>query len=103
MPGPDVGDATEQIVTYGYGAPARLAAEHFRYKKRETLATVDYAIEHLKRFGIEPDAAQIIQYTASGPKWRTKIEKLGLTEMSAGTAMLEVQALFRTKSEDGVA
>ena len=103
VPGPDVGDAGEWIDTYRFAAPARWVAEHFRYKKNEeweTLATVDYAIEHLNTLGIEPDAAQILQYIASDPEWRPKIEKLGLTEMSAGTAMLEVQALFSADGED---
>lgn len=97
VPGPDAGDAAEWIDTYGYGGPARWVAEHFRFKKNEeweTLATVDYAMEHLRSLGIDPDAAQILQYIASDPEWRLKIEKLALTEMSVGTAMAEVQALF---------
>jgi hypothetical protein len=79
-------------------------AEHFRYKKNEeweTLATTDYAIEHLQTFGIEVGAAQILQYIASDPEWRPKIEKLRLTEMSVATAMLEVQALFSSEGGDG--
>ncbi|WP_299207930.1 restriction endonuclease subunit S [uncultured Tateyamaria sp.] len=106
VPGSSVGDAGEWIDTFGYGAPARWVAEHFRYKKNvewEALATVDYAIEHLQAHGIESDAAQILQYIASDPEWRPKIEKLGLTEMSVGTAMLEVQALFNSQVEGGVA
>jgi hypothetical protein len=104
VPGPDVGDASEWIDTYGYEAPVRWVAEHFRYKKNEeweTLATTDYAIEHLQTFGIEVGAAQILQYIASDPEWRPKIEKLRLTEMSVATAMLEVQALFSSEGGDG--
>ncbi|RBO52155.1 hypothetical protein DSD19_16035 [Rhodovulum sp. BSW8] len=103
VPGPNVGDASEWIDTYGYEAPARWVAEHFRYKKNEeweTLATTDYAIEHLQTFGIEVGAAQILQYIASDPEWRPKIEKLRLTEMSVATAMLEVQALFSAEGRD---
>jgi type I restriction enzyme S subunit len=103
VPGAEIGDAGEWIDTYRYAGPARWVAEHFRYKKNEeweTLATVDYAIEHLNTLGIEPDAAQILQYIASDPEWRPKIEKLGLTEMSAGTAMLEVRALFSADGGD---
>jgi hypothetical protein len=103
VPGTNVGDAGEWIDIYRYDTPARWVAEHFRYKKNEeweTLATVDYAIEHLNTLGIEPDAAQILQYIASDPEWRPKIEKLGLTEMSAGTAMLEVRALFSADGGD---
>lgn len=106
VPGPDVSEAGEWIDTYGYAAPARWVAEHFRYKKNdewETLATVDYAIEHLQALGIEPDAAQILQYIGSDSEWRPKIEKLGLTEMSVGTAMLEVQALFSEQVQGGSA
>ena len=106
VPGQDLGEAGDWINTYGYGAPALWVAEHFRYKKNEeweTLATVDYAIEHLQAHGIEPDAAQILQYIASDSEWRPKIEKLRLTEMSVGTAMLEVQALFNSQVESGVA
>nr|WP_136161830.1 restriction endonuclease subunit S [Sphingomonas flavalba] len=103
VPGTDVGDAGEWIDTYGYDKPARWVAEHFRYKKNEeweTLATIDYAVEHLQTLSIEPDAAQILQYIASDPEWCPKIEKLRLTEMSVATAMLEVQALFSPEGRD---
>ena len=106
VPGPNIGDASEWIGTYSYGVPARWVADHFRYKKNEeweTLAPVDYAIEHLQAHGIEPDAAQILQYIASDSEWRPKLEKLRLTKMSVGTAMLEVRALFSAQGEDGVA
>ncbi|TPW26564.1 hypothetical protein FJU08_22075 [Martelella alba] len=103
VPGADVGDASEWVDTYGYETPARWVAEHFRYKKNEeweTLATIDYAVEHLNTLGIEPDAAQILQYIASDPEWRPKIEKLGLTEMLVDAAMLEAKALFSAKAGD---
>lgn len=103
VPGADIGDAGEWIETYHYDSPARWVAEQFRYKKNEeweTLATVDYAIEHLQTLSIEPDAAQILQYIASDPEWRPKVEKLRLTEMSVATAMLEVQALFGAEGGD---
>ena len=102
VPGPEVGDAGDWIDTYRYDTPARWVAEHFRYKKNEeweALATVDYAIEHLQTLSIDPDAAQILQYITSDPEWRPKIEKLGLTEMTVGTAMLEVKALFSAEGE----
>jgi len=103
VPGPDVGDTAEWIDTYGYGGPARWVAEHFRFKKNEeweTLATVDYAMEHLRSLDIDPDAEQILQYIRADDEWRPKIEKLALTEMSVGTAMVEVSALF--SGTDGV-
>lgn len=103
VPGTNISDAGEWIDTYAYGDPARWVAEHFRYKKNEeweTLATVDYAIEHLNTLGMAPDAAQILQYIASDSEWRPKIEKLGLTEMTVGTAMLEVKALFSAEGGD---
>ncbi|WP_273727821.1 restriction endonuclease subunit S [Brucella gallinifaecis] len=103
VPGADIADAGEWIETYRYDTPVRWVVEHFRYKKNEeweTLATVDYAIEHLNALGIEPDAVQILQYIASDPEWRPKIEKLRLTEMSVGTAMLEVQVLFGAEGGD---
>lgn len=106
VPGQDAGDAAEWIKNYGYGEPARWVAEHFRYKKNEeweTLATVDYAIEHLQTLGIDPDAAQILQYIQADDEWRPKIEKLRLTEMLVGTAMLEVQALFSPQGVGDVA
>lgn len=105
VPGADVGYASEWIDAYRYDTPVRWVAEHFRYKKNEeweTLATVDYAIEHLQTLSIKPDAAQILHYIASDPEWRPKIEKLGLTEMSVGSAMLEVQALFSAKGRDNL-
>ncbi|MEM9374658.1 MAG: restriction endonuclease subunit S [Pseudomonadota bacterium] len=101
VPGAEVADAAEWIETYG--EPARWVADHFRYKKNdewETLATVDYAVEHLRSLDIDPDAEQILQYITSDPEWHPKIEKLGLTEMSVGTAMLEVAALFNPEGED---
>ncbi len=103
VPGAEVTDAAEWIETYGYGEPARWVADHFRYKKNdewETLATVDYAVEHLRSLDIDPDAEQILQYIASDTEWHPKIEKLGLTEMSVGTAMLEVAALFNPEGKD---
>jgi len=106
VPGRNADDAGEWIDSYGYGSPTRWVAEHLRFKKNvewEALATIDYAIEHLQTLGIEPDAGQILQYIASDPEWRPKIEKLGLTEISVGTSMLEVQALFGPKSGDGSA
>ncbi|MEM1386979.1 MAG: restriction endonuclease subunit S [Pseudomonadota bacterium] len=103
VPGAEVADAAEWIETYGYGEPARWVADHFRYKKNdewETLATVDYAVEHLRSLDIDPDAEQILQYITSDPEWHPKIEKLRLTEMSVGTAMLGVAALFNPEGED---
>ncbi len=103
VPGADIADAGEWIATYRYDAPSRWVTEHFRYKKNEeweTLATVDYVIEHLQTLGIEPDPAQIFQYIASDLEWRPKIEKLRLTEMSVATAKLEVQTLFSTEGGD---
>lgn len=103
VPGAEVADAAEWIETYGYGEPARWVADHFRYKKNdewETLATVDYAVEHLRSLDIDPDAEQILQYITSDPEWHPKIEKLRLTEISVGTAMLEVAALLNPEGED---
>lgn len=103
VPGADIVDAEEWIATYRYDTPSRWVTEHFRYKKNEeweTLATVDYVIEHLQTLGIEPDPAQILQYIASDLEWRPKIEKLRLTEISVATAKLEVQTLFSTEGGD---
>src|SRR3546814_18350317 len=75
-----------------FGDPARWVAEHFRFKRNEeweTLATVDYAMEHLQSLGIEADAGQVLQYIRADDEWRAKIEKLRLTEMSEGSALLE--------------
>ena len=102
VPGAEVADAAAWMETYGYGEPARWVADHFRYKKNdewEALATVDYAVEHLRSLDIDPDAEQIFQYITSDPEWHPKIEKLRLTEMSVGTAMLEVTALFNPEGE----
>src|SRR3546814_18345639 len=80
---------------YGFGDPARWVAEHFRFKRNEeweTLATVDYAMEHLQSLGIEADAGQVLQYIRADDEWRAKIEKLRLTEMSVGSAQIEVKA-----------
>lgn len=103
VPGPAAEEMEDWFAKYGFRDSARWVAEHFRYKKNEeweTLATVDYAIEHLNTLGIAPDAAQILQYIASDSEWRPKIEKLGLTEMTVGTAMLEVKALFSAEGGD---
>ncbi|MEM6695584.1 MAG: hypothetical protein AAF626_13060, partial [Pseudomonadota bacterium] len=57
-------------------------------------------VEHLRSLDIDPDAEQILQYITSDPEWHPKIEKLRLTEMSVGTAMLGVAALFNPEGED---
>ena len=106
VPGQHADDAGEWIAKYGYGDPARWVAEHFRFMKNEkweTLATVDYAIEHLQSHGIEPAAVQVLQYIHADDEWRPKIDKLGLTEMSVTTAMLEAQALFGAEGGDVLA
>lgn len=103
VPGPTASEMDDWIARYGYDESARWVAEHFRFKKNEeweTLATIDYAMEHLQSVGIEPDGAHILQYIRSDDEWRPKIEKLKLTEMSVGTAMLEVKALFSAEGED---
>ena len=103
VPGQHAEDAGEWIAKYRYGDPAHWVAEHFRFMKNEkweTLATVDYAIEHLQSHGIEPAAVQVLQYIHADDEWRPKIDKLGLTEMSVATAMLEAQALFGAEGGD---
>lgn len=104
--GPAAGDMDEWIAKYGYGDPARWVAEQFRFKKNEeweTIATVDYAMEHLQSLGIEADAEQILQYIRADDEWRPKVEKLGLTEISIEAAMVEVRALFGARAKERVA
>lgn len=103
VPGPAAEEMEAWFAKYGFGDPARWVAEHFRFKRNEeweTLATVDYAMEHLQSLGIEADATQVLQYIRADDEWRPKIEKLRLTEMSVGTAMLEVKALFSAEGGD---
>lgn len=103
VPGPAAEEIEDWFAKYGFGDPVRWVAEHFRFKRNEeweTLATVDYAMEHLLSLGIEADAGQVLQYIRADDEWRPKIEKLRLTEMSVGTAMLEVKALFSAEGGD---
>ena len=103
VPGPAAEEMEDWFVKYGFEDPARWVAEHFRFKRNEeweTLATVDYAMEHLQSLGVEADAAQVLQYIRADDEWRPKIEKLRLTEMSVTTAMLEVNALFSAEGGD---
>jgi len=103
VPGPAAEEMEDWFAKYGFRDPARWVAEHFRFKRNEeweTLATVDYAMEHLQSLGVEADATQILQYIRADDEWRPKIEKLRLTEMSVGTAMLEVKALFSAVGGD---
>ena len=103
VPGPAAEEMEAWFAKYGFGDPARWVAEHFRFKRNEeweTLATVDYAMEHLQSLGVEADATQVLQYIRGDDEWRPKIEKLRLTEMSVGTAMLEVKALFSAEGGD---
>jgi hypothetical protein len=97
IPGPAASEADEWIEKYTYAGPAIWVCEHFKLMKNdrwETLATVDYAVEHLRSTSIEPNAGQVLQYIAADDDWRPKIEKLGLTEFSIQSAMIEVAALF---------
>lgn len=103
VPGPAAEEMEDWFAKFGFGDPARWVAEHFRFKRNEeweTLATVDYAMEHLQSLGVEADATQVLQYIRADDEWRPKIEKLRLTEMSVGTAMLEVKALFSAEGGD---
>lgn len=103
VPGPAAGEMDDWIVKYGYGESARWVAEQFRFKKNEeweTLASVDYAMEHLRSLGIEPDAVKILQYIRTDDEWRPKVEKLRLTETSIDAAMVEVKAHFGAKGEE---
>jgi hypothetical protein len=97
IPGSAASGADEWIEKYKYSESAKWVCEHFKLMKNdkwETLATVDYAVEHLRSIGIEPDATQVLKYIAADDEWRHKIEKLGLTEFSVQSAMIEVAALF---------
>lgn len=101
VPGEAAGETDEWIARYGYGESARWVAEHFRFKKNEeweTLATVDYAMEHLQSLGVEADAEQVLQYIRADDEWRPKVEKLGLSEIAIEAAMVEVKALFGAKA-----
>lgn len=104
VPGPTASEIDDWIARYGYDESARWVAEHFRFKKNEeweTLATIDYAMEHLQSVGIEPDATHILQYIRSDDEWRPKIEKLGLTEVSVEAVTVEVRALFGEEGKEG--
>lgn len=103
VPGTAAEEMEAWFAKYGFGDSARWVAEHFRFKRNEeweTLATVDYAMEHLQSLGVEADAMRVLQYIRADDEWRPKIEKLRLTEMSVGTAMLEVKALFSAEGGD---
>jgi len=103
VPGPAAEEMENWFAKYGFEDPARWVAEHFRFKRNEeweTLATVDYAMEHLQSLGVEADATRVLQYIRADDEWHPKIEKLRLTEMSVGTAMLEVKALFSAEGGD---
>ena len=97
VPGSSASELTPWVEKYAYADSARWVCETFKLRKNEEweiLATVDYAIEHLRTLGIEPDAAQILQYIEADDEWRPKIAKLNLTEFSVQSAMIEVAALF---------
>src|SRR3546814_3090438 len=94
---PAAEEIEDWFAKYGFGDPARWVAEHFRFKRNdewETLATVDYAMEHLQSLGIEADAGQVLQYIRADDEWRAQIEKLRLTARSVGSDPLAGMALF---------
>src|SRR3546814_4502071 len=96
VPGPAAEEIEDWFAKYGFGDPARWVAEHFRFKRNEeweTLATVDYAMEHLQSLGIEADAGQVLQYIRADDEWRAKIEKPRLTRTEEHTS--EIQSLMR--------
>jgi hypothetical protein len=93
IPGAKFADLVPAIKRYGYDKSAEWVHQHFKFKKNEDwelLATVDYAMLHLRN----PSATDIHAYVAEDPEWRPKIEKLGLTDFKIESAMLEVRALF---------
>ncbi|TAT97834.1 hypothetical protein ELI49_29185 (plasmid) [Rhizobium ruizarguesonis] len=97
VPGKAAPEVDEWIKAYDYGKISRWVAEQFRFKKNEDwemLATVDYAIEHMRSLGIEPEANQVLDYIRADYEWHAKIEKLGLTEFSIQSAIVEIKALF---------
>ncbi|QRY67290.1 restriction endonuclease subunit S [Ensifer sp. PDNC004] len=97
VPGGAAAEMKEWIDTYAYGEIAGWVADQFRFKKNEdweTLATVDYAIEHMRSLGVEPNASKVLDYIRADDEWRPKIEKLGLTEFSIQSAIIEIKALF---------
>lgn len=60
----------------------------------ERLATVDYAAHALKSAGEFVTPKSILAYISDVEIWRHKISRLGLTEFSVQSAMLELSMLF---------
>jgi hypothetical protein len=60
----------------------------------EVLATVDYAVQALKKVGAEASSSQVIDYISSDREWRPKLERLGLTPFKVESAMLQAQTLL---------
>ncbi len=96
--GHNIADLMEWSEKYGdFKAAAKWVLGKFQFMKNtewELLATVDYAVRHLKAEGIQPTADKVMMYIAADDEWRAKIKKLELTETKVAKAMDEVNTLF---------
>jgi hypothetical protein len=80
-----------------YGADALTWLKQFRYKKTEELellATVDMAIEDLRRDGRAADQTSVKQIIRNDPKWKAKLDRPIFSDANIALAISSCQKLF---------
>lgn len=104
VPGANAREMDAWIIKYGFEGAARWVADNFRFKKNEeweTLATVDYVVEHMKSLGVDADPSKILTYIHADYEWSPKVQKLRLTETKIQLALFELNALFSDAAVEG--
>jgi type I restriction enzyme S subunit len=95
-----VADNLAQAETYfekWYGADAAAWLEQFQWKKTgelELLATVDMAMEDLRREGKQADLGTVKQLIGDHPEWKPKLGKAFFSDEHIVQALNECHALF---------
>lgn len=84
------------IEKYDFSRVASWVRDKFKFRKNEQwelLATVDYAALALEKDGISTTASNILEYIQRDQEWRSKIDKLSLTEAVIQNVLVELQSL----------
>ncbi|MBB3146390.1 hypothetical protein FHS21_002805 [Phyllobacterium trifolii] len=87
----------EWIERYQFATTAAWVRDRFKFKSNdiwEISATIDYATLALNRQNSPPTPAAILAYIEADDEWRSKIEKLNLSDATIQNAMVDLETLF---------